>query len=249
MESLKRYNNKTFNSVSNSHIRELRKILAGKIDDYFLIEGYHLVEEAYKNNLVVATYELIDKKAIYAESNFISYDILKYLTQTTNPEGIVALCSFRNQKTRKQNKVVFLDNVQDPGNVGTIIRTAKAFGFDTIYSNVHFNNQKVIRSSQGAIFSVNTKKYDNAYKTILELQNQGYKIYTTSLEKDSININSFDFPVNEKIVIVFGNEGSGVASNINKLANKKIYIPIEFESLNVAVSAGIVLYKIYNSKK
>ncbi|WP_406617090.1 TrmH family RNA methyltransferase [Mycoplasmopsis adleri] len=238
---------KIITSVNNPEIKELKKLLKhnSKKDDVFLIEGYHLVEEAMKHNFVLKTYET-DKNVKYEQSIIITENVLNALANTKTPEGIIALCKKLNVP-KASNKIVFLDNVQDPGNVGTIIRTSKAFGFDTIYSNANFYNDKIIRSTQGALFDASLINYDDAYSALKNLKEQGYVIYATSLEKDSISY--LDAKYNEdKIIILVGNEGNGVNPKLYELADYKIYIPIKFESLNVGIATGIILNHIYNEK-
>ena len=237
-------------STQNPKIKQLRKIFNDKNSEFFIVEGYHLVEEALKENIVLELYESDYKTAIYDNSILVSQNVLEALTKTKNPEGIVALCRKKPNFEQLGNKVVFLDNVQDPGNVGIIIRVAKSFGFDTVVSNVNFYNDKVIRSSQGALFTVNlvNYNYDNLTNILLKYKQNGFKIYATSLDKSSVEIEKVKFE-SDKAVIVFGNEGSGISSALADIADMLIYVPINFESLNVAICAGIVLYEANKAKK
>ncbi|MBZ4195515.1 TrmH family RNA methyltransferase [Mycoplasma tauri] len=232
-------------SVNNEKIKFLKKVKSGKEKEYFLIEGYHLVEEAIKANLVKEIYEINYKKVIYEKSIIITENVLNSITSTKTPEGIVALCIKKDSLIRPINKVVFLDDVQDPGNVGTIIRSSLAFGFDTIISNVNFYNEKIVRSSQGAIFKVNLINYKNPVEIINEYKKKGYKTYATVLDQEAVEFKKVIFE-NNNIIVILGNEGKGIRQEILNISDKKIYIPIDFESLNVAVAAGIILCKIYN---
>ncbi|MBZ4203743.1 TrmH family RNA methyltransferase, partial [Mycoplasma tauri] len=155
------------------------------------------------------------------------------------------LCIKKDSIIRPINKVVFLDDVQDPGNVGTIIRSSLAFGFDTIISNVNFYNEKIVRSSQGSIFKVNLINYKNPVEIINEYKKKGYKTYATVLDQEAVEFKKVIFE-NNNIIVILGNEGKGIRQEILNISDKKIYIPIDFESLNVAVAAGIILCKIYN---
>ncbi|WP_318023686.1 RNA methyltransferase [Mycoplasmopsis felifaucium] len=231
--------------MNNEKIKNLRKLIAKNTnkDAVFVVEGYHLVNEALKNNLVSEIYEL-EGNDRYINAIEVSDNVLKSITKTNNPEGVVALC-IKKLNAEKGNKIVFLDNVQDPGNVGTIIRTALAFGFDTIFSNINFYNDKIVRSTQGALFNINLLNYENNYKTVDLLKSEGYKIFATSLEKDSIPYDIVNYP-DDKIVVIMGNEGIGINKELYKLADQKIYIPIQFESLNVGVATGIILNHIYS---
>ncbi|MGV2392459.1 UNVERIFIED_CONTAM: RNA methyltransferase [Campylobacter lari] len=231
-------------SVQNANIKELKKIINNIKSEYFIVEGYHLVEEAIKANCVQKIYEL-DSKEIYDDSILISENVLKSICKTKTPEGIFALCKKTILQNINENKVLFLDNVQDPGNVGSILRSALAFGFDTVYANVNFYNDKVIRSSQGSIFKLNLKHYKNALEVLEELKNKNFTIYGTTLADKSVKLNEITFK-SEKLVIMVGNEGKGISQNLYKFMDYKIYIPINFESLNVSVAAGIVLNKVFN---
>lgn len=230
-------------SVQNETIKKLKKIQNDNKSKYFIIEGYHLVEEALKHNLVKDIYEL-DKNNKYPNATKITDNVLKALSKTKTPEGVIALC-LKSKNNKIGNKVVFLENVQDPGNVGTIIRTTLAFGFDTVISNVNFYNDKIIRSTQGSLFNINLINYNDASLMFKKLHKENYTIYMSSLEKDSVDFNQIDYN-KVKLVIVMGNEGNGINKTYYKYADKKIYIPIKFESLNVAVATGIVLNKVSN---
>ena len=138
-----------------------------------------------------------------------------------------------------------LDDVQDPGNVGTIIRSAVAFGFDTVVlsnSSVSKYNDKVIRATQGMLFKVNVLT-TNLLDFIPKLKNSGYEVYGTNVingisVKDIKNVN--------KIAVIMGNEGAGVSDGVSKLADKNLYINMNdsCESLNVSVAASIIMYEL-----
>ena len=137
--------------------------------------------------------------------------------------------------------------MQDPGNLGTIIRSSASFNFDTIVlseTSVDLYNDKVIRASEGMIFHTNVIRC-NIIELVKELKNNNYNIYTTDVAGGDI-LSELDF--NEKFAIIIGSEGAGVG-NIKELADKKIYIPMnkKCESLNASVAASIIMYEV--SKK
>ncbi|WP_029512632.1 TrmH family RNA methyltransferase [Mycoplasmopsis iners] len=235
--------NNLISSVQNDKVKKLKAIKRDNKSEFFLVENYHLVEEALKQNLVIEIYEL-DSKNTYSQATKITDNVLKSLTTLQNPEGVIALCH-KPQKVEIGNKIVFLDNVQDPGNVGTIIRNMRAFGFDTLFTNVNVYNDKIIRSTQGALFDLNIIKIQDSYAPLKELKQKGYCLLATSLDKDSINFSQYNYK-KDKLVIILGNEGQGINKQLYELCDAKIYIPIDFESLNVAVASGIILNKIYN---
>ncbi|UWV82325.1 TrmH family RNA methyltransferase [Mycoplasmopsis cynos] len=128
-----------------------------------------------------------------------------------------------------------------------LLELQSAFNFDTvIIENLDVFNDKVIRASQGALFKLNIIETKDLESELIKLKNNGYTIYETLLNKNAQVLNSIKF-VEDKMVIVF--EANGIRPNIQKLSDLNIYIPIEFESLNVAISAGIVLDKVYNRSK
>ncbi|WP_416737933.1 TrmH family RNA methyltransferase [Mycoplasmopsis meleagridis] len=239
--------NKILKSITNNEIKFLRKLLKNnREENFFVIENYHLVYEALKTNLIEEIYE-IENKNEFPNSIKIASSLFHRISNLVNPEGVLALC-----KKPKNNvigkKIVFLDNVQDPGNIGTILRNTIAFNFDSVFTNVNIFNDKIVRSSQGAIFKVNVNKINNSYKDLHNLKLKGYKIYLTSLEKNSLNFNLLPYKKGEKVVLVLGNEGQGVSKELYELADEKIYIPIKFESLNVAVASGIFLNYFYTKE-
>ncbi|MGY5139757.1 TrmH family RNA methyltransferase [Mycoplasmopsis gallinarum] len=240
--------NKLISSVQNSKIKYLKQVANFKYSNLFLVEGYHLVQEAFKNNLVIETFELNENQLVYPNSILITSNVLSSITNTKTPEGIVALCKI-TFKTELNDKIIFLDNVQDPGNIGTIIRTMKAFNFNSLIANINLLNHKIIRSTQGAIFNLNYYQYkQNDYSIIKKLKSEGYKIIGTLLDKNSQPYFKNDL-FTGKFVLIMGNEGNGISRELQQLLDYSVYIPINFESLNVAVATGIVLNHIYQSEK
>ncbi|VEU75501.1 RNA methyltransferase [Mycoplasmopsis maculosa] len=235
---------KVITSNQNTKIKELKKHINNNKSDFFIVEGYNLVEEAINKKYCLEIYELFGKEK-YSDSILVSDNVLNSVCTTKNPEGIFALCKKENIKNNNFEKIVFLDNLQDPGNIGTIIRSSVAFEFNAVFSNSNFYNDKIIRSSQGALFNINLVNYNNSFLELKKLKEDGYKLYGTTLSSNSIPLNDVNFD-SKKIVIIFGNEGNGIKKEIYDLLDFKVYIPIKFESLNVSVSAGIVLNKISN---
>lgn len=244
-------NSKYISSTSNEHIKNLKKLHSKKYRDLtnqFLVSGEHLVQEALKKGIVVEILDSSKESKYYFFNNTykVSHHIIEYLSETITPQSVIALCDKTLLKNTRLNKVIALNNLQDPGNVGTIIRLAKSFDFDTvIIENLDPFNDKVIRSSQGALFDINIITTKDLKQYLENLKSNNFKIYTTLLDKDSKALNEVNF-LKENIVIVFGNEGSGIYQNIIELTDEKVYIPISFESLNVACCASIILNKVRN---
>ena len=217
------------NSIHNKRIKELSKLLTkkGRINsEYFLVEGKHLVDEATSLGIV---------KEIFSTTNLgtiVSKEVIKKLSDTKTPQEIVALVK-KNKPSKITDKVLVLNNVQDPGNIGTLIRSAKAFGYETIITNINdIYNPKIIRSSQGAILSINILPI-SSYKDLNEHQLIG------TVVKDGIDIKNFS--PNKKHAIVLGNESKGLTIEERKDMDVNITISSKFESLNVAIAGSIIM--------
>ena len=235
-------------SLDNKTIKDLRKLNEKKYRDKekkFLIEGEHLVKEAYKANLLEEVI-LWDFDVDYdVKKTFVSENVMKSLSNLNTPYNIIGLCKMKYEEIDYGNKILILDNVQDPGNLGTIIRSSVAFNVDTLIisdTSVDLYNSKVLRASQGMNFHINIVRR-NIEKEIINLKEKKYKIYGTNV-RDGIDIKNVE--KNNKYAIIMGNEGSGMSKNIEKLCDKNIYVNInkKCESLNVSVAASIILYEL-----
>lgn len=251
---------KEITSVNNNYIKELLKLKQKKHRDEekkFLVEGYHLVEMA-KDSLEAVLVTKKEDANKYITDNKIEYilvkeEIIKKLSDTKTPQGIIGVCNMKNNRNitgkldsnKSKDLVVMLDGLQDPGNIGTIIRTSLSFGVDTIVFSdtcVDCYNEKVIRGSQGGIFKIN-KLRGNLLEYINEYKKYGYSIIGTSLH-NACSLDECDMSkLNGKKVVIFGNEGNGVSAEVLDQTDINLYIPIkDMESLNVGVAAGILLY-------
>lgn len=209
----------------------------------FLVEGFHLFEMALQSNVVKSIFVLKEIKDI--PQNIIQYivtpEIMEKISSVKTPQGIVSLCSMKEEKEIASNRVLYLDDISDPGNMGTLLRTALAFGYkDVIVSKgcCSVYNEKVLLASQGAIFDLNiSTDQDNILSNL-----KGYSIYATEI-KGSKNLN--EIKASPKHVLVLGNEAHGVSEKILSLASERIRIDIkDIESLNVAVAGGIAMYHL-----
>lgn len=237
-----------YTSIENEHIKEIKKLNQKKYRDLnnkFIIEGEHIVNEAIKANIVEEILLLEGNKIDYkGKVNFVTIKVLKYITELDNPSKVIAVCKKTNNVI-KGNHLLALDNIQDPGNLGTIIRSAVAFDIDTIIlsqNTVDLYNSKVLRSTQGMIFNINIVVSD-LEKEIKELKNKNYKILTTKVDGGKLIKN---IEKKEKFVIIIGNEGNGVSEQLQKLSDEYIYIKMneKCESLNAAVATSIILYEL-----
>lgn len=230
-------------SVTNSKVKQWSKLKQKKYREQaqqFLIEGDHLLEAAKGAGVVETIISLPQYQQHYQADYTVSDTVMKKLCTTVSLTKVVAVCRYIQPSITKSQRVVLLDQVQDPGNVGTIIRTAHAFGFDEVFldSSVDPYNDKVIRSTQGALFTMRVTTGDIMEK-IEELCHQGIPVYYTAL-KNAVSIDTI--PVTDTVAVIFGNEGQGVRDAIKNSDLQAIYIDImNVESLNVAVAAGIVM--------
>jgi TrmH family RNA methyltransferase len=231
-------------SKQNNLIKEAFKLKQKKyrtLTDQFLVEGFHLVKEAYDQGLVAKIFYVEENKFANVESYQVSQNILDILTEVIATQGIVAVC---NKPEIKEigKRVLLLDNVQDPGNIGTLIRSCAAFGFSTIISenSVDYYNDKVIRSTQGALFKVNL--LSGSLSDFIE-ENPQIKFYVTDLSSDKYLEDIDDF--GSDIGIILGNEGQGVRQEIIDLVGRSFKLKMSnMESLNVGVAGSIILYEL-----
>lgn len=236
-------------SLTNSHVKEWRKLKVKKYRDemgLFLIEGEHLLEEALNNGIVK---EILSSNPIFAKENIpffeVTETILKKISSQVSSTSVIAVCKKRSERKIEGN-VCLLDCIQDPGNLGTIIRSCVAFGIDTLIvslDTVDMYNEKVIRSAEGMLFHLNVVKKD-LKETVEDLKANGYTIYGTNVKK---GISLKDVTLKNNYAIIMGNEGSGVKESLQEKCDHLITIPIESscESLNVGVATSIILYTFY----
>ena len=236
-----------YTSTENKKIKEIKKLNVKKYRDIknkFLVEGEHLVLEAYKNNLLELL--IVEEKFninINVNTIEVSSKVLKYLSELDTYPKVMGICK-KIENKNIGSRILMLDGIQDPGNLGTIIRSCVAFNIDTIILGkncVDLYNSKVLRSTQGMIFNINivSKELEDV---ILDLENKNYKIYGTKVNGGK-NLKMIEKPL--KFAIIMGNEGNGVSNNILNLCDEYIYINMnnKCESLNVGVATSIILYE------
>ena len=193
----------------------------------------------------------------------VTKKVFNTLTDVVSPQGVLAVINKKKKVInsdaniiRKKNEIdktadyiLALDGIQDPGNLGTIIRTADSANLKQIIvskNTVDAYSPKVIRSTMGAIYRVNIIEVENLEETLKNLQKDGFKVVVTSLDtKNSI----YDISYNKSIVVI-GNEANGVSKEVQELANEKVKIPMlgKTESLNAAVATGIMIYEYVRRK-
>lgn len=239
----------TITSVNNERIKELVKLKEKKYRDkmgLFFIEGLDIIEEAYKNGLLKELYILDGYDSPYKDIPYtnVSYEVMKKISDMESVSEYYGVCK-KIQDKDLGKKIIILDGIQDPGNLGTIIRSAVAFNIDTVVLSrecVDLYNSKVLRSTKGMIFNKNVIVRD-IVPFIDSLDK--YTIYGTSVTNGE-DIRSIELP--EYIALVIGNEGKGISQEVYDRCNKFIYIKMNdrCESLNAGVAASIIMYEVNN---
>ncbi len=230
------------NNATIKRLMELKTKKGRKEQQCFLIEGYHMVAMAKELGVLKEVYTLKEEKD-YPSAIEVSEEVMKKISYAETPQGIIGVVSFLQKEVGKSHRILYLDGVSDPGNMGTLIRTAAAFGYEIWLSStcVDVYNEKVIASTQGAIFLVPFAK--KGWKDVEEKKSEGYEVYVTSLQQ-AMNMEETKNP--EKLILVLGNEAHGVSREALEHASKTIRIPMkEMESLNVAVAGGIAMYHYF----
>lgn len=235
-------------SLDNKKIKHLNKLKDKKYRDeegLFLIETKNLIDEAYQSNLLEELYLLEDSNISYdVKTYYVTKEVMQKISNLKSPSEAVGIVK-KLVPRDYQNRLLILDNIQDPGNLGTIIRSAVAFNIDTIVLGktcVDLYNDKTIRASEGMLFKINILRKD--LSTFLEeLKKNNYTLYGTEVTGGKV-LNTVTF--SSKCAIVIGSEGKGISPEIKKLINKNIYIPMSYqtESLNASVAASIIMYEM-----
>ena len=238
-------------SKSNDFIKNLVKSKQKKNDSSeFLIEGERFVYEAIKRSIPVRVLLFVARPQFVDEDKFdcvqITPEIAETLSSTVSPSGVFAVVKYDCGEFKLPNSdFLVLDGVSDPGNLGTIIRSALAFGFRQIYmlNCVDWRNDKVLRSTMGTIFDVELHKV--SFDEVVEI-NQKFVLF----KADMVGQNIFEFnrQPSEILGLVLGNEANGISNKIDDLVSAKLSIPMRnnVESLNVAVAGAILMSKLSN---
>ncbi|WNF35994.1 RNA methyltransferase [Bacillaceae bacterium IKA-2] len=251
MERIESLNNLKIKNVKKLHTRKGREKLGS-----FFIEGEHLVEEALKSDVII--------NEIFIEENFripsswqlnnasvymVDEKIMKGISETESPQGVGAVCELLGRKPfsiEKPGKYLLIDQIQDPGNLGTIIRTADSAGLSGVIlgnGTVDIYNSKVIRSTQGSLFHLPFVKADLS-EIVEKLKKKDIPVFGTALNETAVSYKTVS--AQDSFALIVGNEGSGISPELLIETTENLYIPIygQAESLNVSIAAGILLYHL-----
>ena len=259
-------------SSQNDKVKYLNKLYRSRNrrkEGVFILEGKRLTEAAlaggadFKQVFLTPAFfksaendNLLAELKLKAEFIYIEESLLKDIASTVNPQGILAVVNesiFRGEDFYKQaDKILLLDRIQDPGNMGTMIRTAVAAGFDSIIAlkgSVDIYNQKVIRATMGGIFSISIRQKLSQEKFLAEIKNQAadYELLAADIEAEEYH---FEHNYNDKLILMIGNEANGLEQNLLEFATSKIKIPLagEIESVNAAVAASVISFEILSQQ-
>lgn len=248
IKSIKKLKERKYRDLNNEYIIEGIKILKEAIQEKAVIKKIVICEEYLANNI-------IDDKLLYEIAKYdclyVSKKIFEGLTDVSKPQGILAVVEKNNKKDINYNEdiIVALDGLQDPGNLGTILRTLDSANLSQVIvskDTVDAYNPKVVRSTMGAIFRVNIVEAENLKETLKEMKRHKYKVMCTDLTA-SKNIYEIDY--NKKILVI-GNEANGISKELLDMADEKIIIPMlgKTESLNASVATSIIVYEYVRRK-
>lgn len=245
-------------SKDNEIIKNIKKLKEKKYRlDSYIVEGIKMVKEAISENQEIALIAIredfkIDFDTQNIKTVTISNKIFNDISDVKTPQGILAVIkkNQNNQIETNQEYILALDSLQDPGNMGTIIRTADSANINQIIINkttVDPYSPKVIRSTMGAIYRTNIIEVEDLKATLKEMKSKGFQIITTDLKATQ---SIYDINYNNKTVVVIGNEANGVSQEILQTADKKVIIPMlgKTESLNASIAASIMIYEYVRQK-
>lgn len=248
---------KHISSAENEYIKTLAKLKDRKYREkfgLFIAEGERSARDAVSSGFpvdsIVMTESYLERcDAVFSDQNIITVPekLFKTLCDTKTPQGVLAVAKLPENHAKLSGKTyICCDCIQDPGNAGTIIRSADAFGFDGVIfmkGSVDVFSPKVIRSSMGSVFHIPVITDVNA-DWLKEKKQEGYFLSVTALHRDSVALRNGSFT--DKQIFVIGNEGNGVSEMVLSLADETVHIPMQgnAESLNAGVAASVLMYEV-----
>lgn len=262
--------NSIISSESNGQIKEIIKLQKQarerKKTKRFVAEGIKMVKEAINFDKLEKIYvsesafektaQKLGETINQIQCVVVADNVFKQISDTVTPQGVLAIVKMPEYDIRdiladKRKAWVLLDDLRDPGNLGTIIRTSEGAGMSGVImskESVDLFNPKVVRSTMGAIFRVPFCYVDSLTDIIDEIKKSGYEVYATAMEGSEV-YDCVDYTNGAAFII--GNEANGVSDKVFEKASHRIRIPMEgkLESLNAAVSAALIMYEIAGQKR
>lgn len=251
MERIESVNNKIIKFTNSLKMKKFRKQ-----EGLFICEGERLVFDAikFREPSYIIVSESFYKKDFPYKTYEVTETIFKKLSETVSPQGIMAVfkTDVKNIEDITPCNTVILNRLQDPGNLGAILRTAKATGFNNVILDsecVDLYNSKTVRSSMSSLFNLNIYLSSSLKEDIVFLKRKGFSVCATLLDSDSVNLYKENF--DENVAFIIGNEASGMDRDLIECCDKKIIIPMEdgIESLNASVAGSVVMYEILRRQK
>jgi TrmH family RNA methyltransferase len=241
-------------SKDNAKYKLWSKLLQKKYrqkEQLFLVEGEHLVIEANKAGVIVDVLMCEGVSfEIDAPVTCLSKSLFDKLASTVTSAGVMAVCRMLDGEITSHNRLLLVDDVQDPGNLGTLIRSALAFGFDGLIMSedtVDSYNEKVVRATQGALFKLPMKRA-NLMDDVVDLQKSGVVVYAATLNDDAKVLD--DVIAVDSMAFIVGNEGAGVHDTLVEICDGSVVIEMSqvVESLNVGVAGSILMHRFNGIK-
>lgn len=247
---------KYISSKKNDLVQKIKYLHTKKGRDelsLFIVEGEKLSNEAimtFKMDMLILSETFFDQHKEYRGYDHLIVlkdNVFDHVSDTVKPQGIIAVIKKPQIQTEETSFELLAEDVQDPGNLGTMIRTCESFGIQTINLSskcVDEYNLKTVRSSMGSVLRMKFYKVDDVTKFLLKKKNEGFKLFAGHLNGDDVN-NDFSEHI-DKAILIIGNESSGVSPEVAGICDKLLKIPIygQNESLNASVAAGILLNEI-----
>ena len=237
--------------LENDKVKELVRLQQKKERDLtgtYLVEGDHLVEEAYKNGCLLQVIALEEMEVSFpCDILRVTDAVMKKISALDHPPKMMGLCKKKENVSIVGDKILLLDSIQDPGNLGTMIRSSLAFGVSTIILSpdcVDLYNPKVVRGTQGMMFHIPILSMDTK-EAISYMRKHQIPVYGTSVVT-GVDPSLLSAEEKKSYCIIMGNEGNGLSDEILSLCDQKITIPMNsmVESLNVGVACSIILYEM-----
>lgn len=263
-------------SKSNSLVVKITKLKDKKYrksEGLFRFDGIKLFEEA-ANNFAPIRYvfvsesaserfkDVVEKYNLNAVLYILSDEVFSKITDEQSPEGIVTVCTELDNVTKvedysilareyKSRSVLMLESIRDTGNMGTILRSVKAFGIDALVVSsdcADLYNSKTVRAAMGALFTQKVFEVDNMALAVTAFRENGARVFAAALQKEAKKLGSFELKKGDAILI--GNEGHGLSKDAIDACDECVYIPMESgsESLNASIAASVCMWELYKTK-